>query len=225
MMTVMLSAAGSLRWFRDALAPGEDFGDLVAAAGGGAAPGATACCSSPTSPGERSPHPDPLARGAFVGLTVSHDRRHLTRAVLEGVAFGLRDGLDLMIAAGMPRADPDPRFRRRRGQPALAPDPGGRPRRRDRNGRHDGGRGVRCRPAGRRGSRLVSIVAAATAATVTRHAGGVARSGVERYAQAHARYRELYPALAPNLRSRLTDRVAAPARAAPADAARSRATR
>jgi xylulokinase len=52
--------------------------------------------------GERSPHPDPLARGAFVGLTVAHDRRHLTRAVLEGVAFGLRDGLDQMLAAGMP---------------------------------------------------------------------------------------------------------------------------
>ena len=52
--------------------------------------------------GERSPHPDPLARGAFVGLTVGHERRHLTRAVLEGVAFGLRDGLDLMVAAGMP---------------------------------------------------------------------------------------------------------------------------
>jgi xylulokinase len=52
--------------------------------------------------GERSPHPDPLARGAFVGLTITHDRRHLTRAVLEGVAFGLRDGLDLMTAAGMP---------------------------------------------------------------------------------------------------------------------------
>ncbi|HLO35486.1 MAG TPA: FGGY-family carbohydrate kinase, partial [Candidatus Deferrimicrobium sp.] len=46
----------------------------------------------------------PLARGAFVGLTIAHDRRHLTRAVLEGVAFGLRDGLDLMTAAGMPPA-------------------------------------------------------------------------------------------------------------------------
>ncbi len=55
--------------------------------------------------GERSPHPDPLARGAFVGLTVGHDRRHLTRAVLEGVAFGLRDGLDQMIAAGMTPPD------------------------------------------------------------------------------------------------------------------------
>jgi xylulokinase len=53
--------------------------------------------------GERSPYPDPQARGAFVGLSLHHDRRHLARAVLEGVAFGLRDGLDLMIAAGMPQ--------------------------------------------------------------------------------------------------------------------------
>jgi xylulokinase len=51
--------------------------------------------------GERSPYPDPLARGAFVGLTLAHDRRHLGRAVLEGVAYGLRDGLDLMVAAGI----------------------------------------------------------------------------------------------------------------------------
>ena len=51
--------------------------------------------------GERSPHPDPLARGAFVGLTVTHERRHLARAVLEGVAFGLRDGLDQIVATGI----------------------------------------------------------------------------------------------------------------------------
>jgi xylulokinase len=101
LMTVMLSAAGSLRWFRDALAPGEAFADLAVAAGEIAA-GSDGLLFLPYLTGERSPHPDPLARGAFVGLTVSHDRRHLTRAVLEGVAFGLRDGLDQMIAAGMP---------------------------------------------------------------------------------------------------------------------------
>ena len=58
--------------------------------------------SSPTSPASGARIRIRCARGAFVGLTVAHDRRHLTRAVLEGVAFGLRDGLDLMIAAGMP---------------------------------------------------------------------------------------------------------------------------
>jgi xylulokinase len=102
LMSVMLSAAGSLRWFRDALAPGVAFGDLVAEATdvGAAADG---LFFLPYLSGERSPHPDPLARGAFVGLTLQHDRRHMTRAVLEGVAFGLRDGLDLMLEAGMPR--------------------------------------------------------------------------------------------------------------------------
>ena len=100
MMAVMLSAAGSLRWFRDALAPGTDFADLVASAAEVPA-GSDGLVFLPYLTGERSPYPDPLARGAFVGLTVGHDRRHLTRAVLEGVAFGLRDGLDLMIQSGM----------------------------------------------------------------------------------------------------------------------------
>jgi xylulokinase len=100
LMSVMLSAAGSLRWFRDTVAPGVPYPDLVE-------PAATIPAGSeglwflPYLSGERSPHPDPLARGAFVGLTLAHDRRHLTRAVLEGVAFGLRDGLDLMVDAGM----------------------------------------------------------------------------------------------------------------------------
>jgi xylulokinase len=102
MMSVMLSAGGSLRWFRDALAPGVDFGSLIETAAGVEA-AADGLFFLPYLTGERSPHPDPFARGAFVGLTVSHDRRHLTRAVIEGVAFGLRDGLDLMLAAGVPR--------------------------------------------------------------------------------------------------------------------------
>jgi xylulokinase len=101
LMSVMLSAAGSLRWFRDALAPGEAFGPLVATAESVPA-GSGGLFFLPYLTGERSPHPDPLARGAFIGLTLAHDRRHLTRAVLEGVAFGLRDGLDLMTAAGLP---------------------------------------------------------------------------------------------------------------------------
>ncbi|MBA2381669.1 MAG: xylulokinase, partial [Chloroflexi bacterium] len=101
LMSVMLSAAGSLRWFRDTLAPGLSFADLDAAAGEAPA-GSDGLLFLPYLTGERSPHPDPLARGAFVGLTVRHDRRHLARSVLEGVAFGLRDGLDLMVAAGMP---------------------------------------------------------------------------------------------------------------------------
>jgi xylulokinase len=101
LMSVMLSAAGSLRWLRDTIAPTEPFGELVATAADVPA-GSDGLWFLPYLSGERSPHPDPLARGAFVGLTLGHDRRHLVRAVLEGVAFGLRDGLDLMRAAGMP---------------------------------------------------------------------------------------------------------------------------
>ena len=102
LMSVMLSAGGSLQWFRAALAPGERYADLAAAAGTVEA-ASDGLFFLPYLTGERSPHPDPLARGAFVGLTTAHDRRHMTRAVLEGVAFGLRDGLDQMVAAGMPR--------------------------------------------------------------------------------------------------------------------------
>ena len=101
MMGVMLSAAGSLRWLRDALAPNAAFEDLVEGAKEIPA-GSDGLLFLPHLTGERTPHPDPRARGAFVGLTIRHDLRHLTRAVLEGVAFGLRDGLDLMIGAGLP---------------------------------------------------------------------------------------------------------------------------
>lgn len=100
MMGVMLSAAGSLRWLRTALAPENSFDDLVDGAAEVPA-GSDGLYFLPYLTGERTPHPDPLARGAFVGLTVRHDLRHLTRAVLEGVAFGLRDGLDLMTGAGL----------------------------------------------------------------------------------------------------------------------------
>lgn len=100
MMGVMLSAAGSLRWLRSAIAPDSTFEELVEGAAEVPA-GSDGLFFLPYLTGERTPHPDPHARGAFVGLTVRHDLRHLTRAVLEGVAFGLRDGLDLMIGAGL----------------------------------------------------------------------------------------------------------------------------
>ena len=100
LMGVMLSAAGSLRWYRDVVAPGEDFGALTDAAGE-VAPGAEGLLFLPYLTGERTPHPDPLAKGAFVGLTVRHSREHLTRAVMEGVAFGLRDSFELIKAAGL----------------------------------------------------------------------------------------------------------------------------
>jgi xylulokinase len=100
LMGVMLSAAGSLRWHRDTFAPGEDFGEFVQQAGDIPA-GADGLLFLPYLTGERTPHPDPLARGAFVGLTVRHTLQHLTRAVLEGVSFGLRDSFELMKEAGL----------------------------------------------------------------------------------------------------------------------------
>lgn len=102
MMGVMLSAAGSLRWLRDALAPKTPFDEMVSEAASVPA-GSDGLLFLPHLSGERTPHADPAARGAFVGLTTSHELRHMTRAVLEGVAFGLRDGLELMTAAGVPR--------------------------------------------------------------------------------------------------------------------------
>ncbi len=100
LMGVMLSAAGSLRWYRDALAPGVDFDTLLAPAAD-VPPGSEGLLFLPYLTGERTPHPDPLARGGFIGLTVRHSQPHLTRAVLEGVAFGLRDSLELMRGAGL----------------------------------------------------------------------------------------------------------------------------
>lgn len=99
-MGVMLSAAGSLRWFRDCFAPDVDFSTLVAQAEAVPA-GSEGLLFLPYLTGERTPHPDPLARGAFVGLTVRHTLAHMTRAVLEGVAFGLRDSFELMKGAGL----------------------------------------------------------------------------------------------------------------------------
>ena len=104
LMGVMLSAAGSLRWYRDALAPGVAFDELVEEAAE-VPPGSDGLLFLPYLTGERTPYPDPLARGAFVGLTVHHGRAHLTRAVLEGVAFGMRDSLELMRAAGIKPPD------------------------------------------------------------------------------------------------------------------------
>lgn len=94
-MGVMLSAAGSLQWYKDTLAPHEAFEVLLAEAAD-IEPGAEGLYFLPYLSGERTPHPDPTARGAFIGLTSRHTRGHLTRAVLEGVAFGLKDSFTLI---------------------------------------------------------------------------------------------------------------------------------
>lgn len=110
MMGVMLSAGGSLRWFRDGLC-GEEKAEArrrgvdpyeVMMEGAAEAPaGARGLLFLPYLTGERTPHPDPLARGAFVGLTIRHGKGELTRAVVEGVTFGLKDCLDLLAESGI----------------------------------------------------------------------------------------------------------------------------
>ncbi len=111
LMGVMLSAAGSFRWYRDALGEHEkeiaartnqDAYDLLTAGAADAPPGCEGLLFLPYLTGERTPYPNPNARGVFFGLTVRHTKAHLTRAVLEGVSFGLRDSLELMRALGMP---------------------------------------------------------------------------------------------------------------------------
>jgi len=102
-MGVMLSAAGSLQWYRDTIAPDVSFDDLLAEAQSAPA-GSDGLFFLPYLTGERTPHPDPDARGAFIGLTSRHTRAHLTRAVLEGVAYGLKDGFTLIDEAGLPES-------------------------------------------------------------------------------------------------------------------------
>ncbi|MGD0167525.1 MAG: xylulokinase [Gaiellaceae bacterium] len=99
-MGVMLSAAGALRWFREVLAPGAGYEELSAEAAHWQ-PGAEGLLFLPYLQGERTPHADPNARGAFTGLSLVHDRGALVRAVLEGVAYGLRDSLELLRELGV----------------------------------------------------------------------------------------------------------------------------
>jgi xylulokinase len=99
-MGVMLNAAGALRWFHDVVAPAASFDELTAEAED-VEPGAEGALFLPYLQGERTPHSDPDARAVFSGLSLRHDRGSLVRAVLEGVAFGLRDSLELLRELGV----------------------------------------------------------------------------------------------------------------------------
>ncbi|QIN81959.1 xylulokinase [Rubrobacter tropicus] len=102
LMAVTLSAGGSLSWWRDVV--GGDFEDLVGAASE-VPPGSEGLVFLPYLSGERTPHLDPGARGSFFGLTARHGIPHMTRAVMEGVAFSLREGLEIMRGLGVPVED------------------------------------------------------------------------------------------------------------------------
>jgi xylulokinase len=102
LMGVTLSAGGSLSWWREAL--GGDYDELVDAASG-VRPGSEGLIFLPYLSGERTPHLDPKARGAFFGLTARHGAEHMTRAVMEGVIFSLRDSLEIMRGLDVPVED------------------------------------------------------------------------------------------------------------------------
>lgn len=110
-MGVMLSAGGSFRWLRDSIGDTEktaaklievDPYELLTQEAALAPVGSEGLLFLPYLTGERTPYPDPQARGAFVGLTLRHGKSHLVRSVLEGVSFGLRDSLELIKGLGVP---------------------------------------------------------------------------------------------------------------------------
>jgi len=109
LMGVMLSAGGSLRWLRDAICheevreakeKGIDPYEIMTEEASQAPPGCEGLIFLPYLSGERTPYPDPDARGVFFGLTLRHKKEHLIRSVMEGIAYGLRDSLELMKGIG-----------------------------------------------------------------------------------------------------------------------------
>ncbi|MBS3933978.1 MAG: xylulokinase [Truepera sp.] len=95
LLGVTLAAAGSLQWYRDTLAPGQSFTELMGLAAQ-SPPGANGVTFKPYLAGERTPHLDPKLRGSFSGLSLATTQADLVRAVIEGVAFSLRDALDVI---------------------------------------------------------------------------------------------------------------------------------
>lgn len=111
LMGVMLAAGGAFRWFRDNLGElertvargsGQDAYDLLTRDAARVPAGSDGLVFLPYLSGERMPHSDPHARGAYIGLTMQHTKGHLVRALLEGVTFGLRDSLELIAGLGVP---------------------------------------------------------------------------------------------------------------------------
>jgi len=100
-MGVTQGAGLSLRWFRDQFCVGISYDELMKEAAA-APPGADGLLWAPYLMGERTPHLDPNARGALAGLTAQHTRAHVIRAILEGVAFSLRDTLTIFRDLGVP---------------------------------------------------------------------------------------------------------------------------
>lgn len=110
-MGVVLSAGGSLQWYRDRFAREEiveakkrkiDPYELLTAEAAKAPPGSEGLYFLPYLTGERTPHADPYARGAWIGLSPRHERAHLVRSVIEGATYAMRDSLELIKGLGVP---------------------------------------------------------------------------------------------------------------------------
>jgi xylulokinase len=110
MMGVSLSGGGSLQWFVDALCRElggsgknkRDPFDILNEEAGSIPPGAEGLFFLPYLSGERTPHADPDARGCLIGLTLKHGRGHIARAIMEGVAYAMRDSLSIIQEMGVP---------------------------------------------------------------------------------------------------------------------------
>lgn len=198
LMGVVLSAGGAFAWYRDQLARdmgGSDANARLNDEAAAIAPGADGITFLPYLQGERTPHRDAAARGAFTGLSLAHSRAHLTRAVLEGITFALRDSLAILQELGRAPSEmlltgggaQSPLVRRLQaeifGLPVVTVN------------REEG-------PA--YGAALLAAVgvgqypdlASAAAATLTRSAAELPAPGTHaRYEEAYARFRALYPAL------------------------------
>ena len=110
-MGVTQAAGLSLRWFRDRFGAGgnaaesddgRDPYDRLITEAAAVPPGSDGLLWAPYLMGERTPHLDPNARAALIGLTASHTRGHVVRSILEGVAFSLRDSFTLFSEMGVP---------------------------------------------------------------------------------------------------------------------------
>jgi len=105
LMGVVLSAGGAFAWYRDQFArdlvSSGEANERLDAEAATVPPGAEGVTFLPYLQGERTPHRDASARGAFLGLSLAHSRAHLTRAVIEGVCFALRDSVSILNELGM----------------------------------------------------------------------------------------------------------------------------
>jgi xylulokinase len=98
-MGVMLSCGGALRWYRDTFCRGMNYNEIADEASQ-VDPGCEGLTFLPYLTGERCPHNDPFAQGSFAGIRLLHDHRHFSRAVFEGISFGLLDAMDLLRSLG-----------------------------------------------------------------------------------------------------------------------------